>query len=67
MLGDIEGDGDVDATDKSQMNKRLNSLAVDHTDEEFNLTGDLDPFGDPNISAEDKAVLNRLMNSLPID
>jgi hypothetical protein len=66
LIGDIDGDGDVDGDDKAQMNRRLNSLSVSYPERAFNLTGDLDPQGHPNIDGDDKAVMNRTLNSLSI-
>jgi hypothetical protein len=62
-LGDIDGDGLVNAADKLEMNKKLNGLA--------NLPGitlrDLDLSGDGAlVNAEDKLTINQVLNGLTV-
>ena len=61
LLGDIVEDGIVNASDKLEMNKKLNGLA--------NLPGitlrDLDLSGDGAlVNAEDKLAINQVLNGL---
>jgi hypothetical protein len=63
LLGDIVPDGIVNASDKLEMNKRLNGLA--------NLPGvtlrDLDLSGDGTlVNAEDKLAINQVLNGLVV-
>ena len=63
LLGDIDGDGSVNAADKLEMNKNLNGLA--------NLEGitlrNLDLTGDGvSVNAEDKLAINQVLNGLTV-
>jgi len=63
LLGDIVEDGLVNASDKLEMNKKLNGLA--------NLPGltlrDLDLSGDGAlVNAEDKLAINQVLNGLVV-
>ena len=63
MLGDIDGDGAVTATDKLEMNKTLNGLATlpGIGLRELDLTGD-----GATVNAEDKLVINQVLNGLAV-
>jgi parallel beta-helix repeat protein len=63
LLGDVDGDGLVNASDKLEMNKKLNGLAT--------LPGitlrDLDLSGDGAlVNAEDKLAINQVLNGLVV-
>ena len=61
LLGDIDGDGAVTASDKLEMNKNLNGLATlpGIGLRELDLTGD-----GATVNAEDKLVINQVLNGL---
>ena len=60
LIGDIDGDADVDGDDKAEMNRMLNSLSTPFGEQCFDLDGNGDVDGD------DKAALNRMLNSLAV-
>jgi hypothetical protein len=59
-LGDVDGGGTVNATDKLNFNKRLNGIATGFADRCYDLTGD------GVINATDKLTMNRALNGIPI-
>jgi hypothetical protein len=59
-LGDINGDGKVNALDKALLVKRLNGLAVTQADRAFDLNGD------GELDQDDMAVMNALLNGLKL-
>ena len=63
LLGDIDGDGAITASDKLEMNKTLNGLAVlpGVTLRDLDLTGD-----GVTVDAEDKLVMNQVLNGLAV-
>ena len=63
LLGDIDGDGSMTASDKLEMNKPLNGLAVlpGITLRNLDLTGD-----GTTVDAEDRLVINQVLNGLSV-
>jgi parallel beta-helix repeat protein len=59
-LGDMDGNGLVNAMDKLQMNKRLNSVPTGLPERAFDLDGD------GLVNAMDKLQMNRILNSVPL-
>ena len=63
LLGDVDGDGLVNATDKLEINKKLNGLATLPGIELRNV----DLSGDGAlVNAEDKLAINQVLNGLAV-
>ena len=59
VMGDADGDGDLDARDKAILNRYL--AGWDGYKEQIVNTAAMDFDGDGNVNAKDKAILNRFL------
>ena len=60
-IGDVNGNGYVNASDKLEINKVLNGLQTLYN------TRELDFNGDGSVTAEDKFIINKILNGIKIE